>query len=75
MPKRTEVISGSATNQSAFLRDPLATYSEPPSLAVLCQVLHEGWRPVSLSVLDKALQIEVDDTQTRATSRKGYRMV
>ena len=39
------------------------------------QVLHEGWRPVSLSKLDKAPQIELDKTLSKATSRKGYRMV
>ena len=39
------------------------------------QVLHEGWRPVSLSKLDKAPQIELDKTLSTATSRMGYRMV
>lgn len=39
------------------------------------QVLHEGWRPVSLSKLDKAAQIEVNRDLDRASSRKGYRMV
>ena len=38
-------------------------------------MLHEGWRPVSLSKLDKAPQIELDKTLSTATSRKGYRMV
>lgn len=43
---------------------------------IVSQVLHDGkWRPVSLSNLEKAPQIELDEALTRATSRKGYRMV
>lgn len=34
-----------------------------------------GWRPVTLSTMERAPQIELDDTLTSATAWKGYRTV
>jgi len=34
-----------------------------------------GWRPVTLSTMERAPQIELDETLTSATAWKGYRMV
>lgn len=52
---------------------------KPPKRSLFClllQILYNGdWRPVTLSALEKAPQIELNENLTLATSKKGYRMV